>query len=187
MKLAAIALLREITRLKYEAAEAIRHRLTRREADVEGWAENDGTARVWEVLRRGEGYGVTRASIETARAKAVLLAETQALEDEDLGAEIVLVNAIYDTARDVLDALRPFYEATRGDPNEVAKLVHEVRSADDLRREARFKLGMLDAAADVRATLHEALTRISAALRDQGMDRHEAEQSIREMVFEDEP
>lgn len=187
MKPAAIARLREITRLKYEAAGTIRRRLARSEADVEGWEENDGSAGVWEVLRRAEGYGVTHASIEKARAKALREAEALDAEDEDIAADIVIVNAIHDAAGDVLEVLAAFYEAARGDPDEVADLVDEAESADDLGREARFKLDLIDAAAAVRATVNEALTRMAAALRRQDIDRDEAEESIREMAFEDEP
>lgn len=187
MKPAAIARLREITRLKYEAATTIRRRLARSEAEVERWEENDGSAAVWELLRRGDGFGVTQASIAKACATAVREAAAQDVEDEDIAAEIVIVNAIHDTAGDVLDALAVFYEAARGDPDEVADVVDEAESADDIEREARFKLDVIDAAAAVRATVDEALKRMAAALRRQDVDRDEAEQSIREMAFEDEP
>jgi hypothetical protein len=139
------------------------------------------------VLRRGEGFGVTQASIETARAKALREAEALDLEDEDIAAEIVVVNALHDTAGDVLDALAAFQEAARGDPDEVADLVDEAESADDVGREARLKLDLIDAAAAVRATVDVALTQMAAALRRQDLDRDEAEQSIRELAFEDEP
>ena len=186
MKPAAIARLREITRLKYEAAASIRRRLARSEAEVEGWEANDGNAAVWELLRRGEFFSVAQASIETARAKAIRESEEQDLEDEGTAAERVIIHAIHDTAGDVLDALAAFYEATRGDPDEVADLVDEPGSADDIEREGRFKLDILDAAAAVRATVNEALTRMAAALRRQDVDRDEAEQSIRDLAFGDE-
>ena len=186
MKPAAITRLREITRLKYEAAGTIRRRLARSEAEVEGWDANDGTAAVWELLRRGEFFRVTQASIQAVRAEALSEAETRDLEDEDLAAEIVIVHAIHDTAGDVLEALAAFYAATRGDPDEVADLVDEGETAHDIEREARFKLDVIDAAAAVRATVNEALTRMAAALRRQDVDRDEAEQSIREIAFEDE-
>lgn len=187
MKLAAIARLREITRLKYEAAGTIHRRLARSEAEVDGWEANDGSAGVWEVLRRGEGFGVTRASIAMACANAIREAEAQDAEDEDIAADIVVVHAIHDAAGDVLDALAAFQEAVRGDPDEVADLVDEAESASDIEREARFKLDILDAAAAVRATVNDALTRMAGALRRQDVDRDEAEQSIREMAFEAEP
>jgi hypothetical protein len=187
MKPAAIARLREITRLKYEAATTIRRRLARSEAEVDGWDQNDGSAAVWELLRRGEFFRVTQTSIEAARAKAISEVEAQDLEDEGIATERLIINAVHDTAGDVLDALAAFYEATRGDPDEVADLVNEPGSADDIEREARFKLDVIDAAAAVRATVDEALKRMAAALRRQDVDRDEAEQSIREMAFEDEP
>jgi hypothetical protein len=187
MKPAAIARLREITRLKYEAAGSIRRRLARSEAEIEGWDANDGSAAVWELLRRGEFFSVTQASIEAARAEAICEAEAQDLEDEHIAAERVVINAIHATAGDVLDALAAFYEATRGDPDEVVDLVDEPGSADDIEREARFKLDILDAAAAVRATVDEVLTRMASALRRQDVDRDEAEQSIRDFAFEDEP
>jgi hypothetical protein len=186
MKTAAIARLREITRLKYEAAGSIRRRLARSEAEVDGWEANDGNAAVWELLRRGEFFSVTQASIEAARAKAICEAEAQDVEDEGIAAEIVIINAIHHTAGGVLDALAAFYEATRGDPDEVADLVDEPGSADDIEREGRFKLDILDAAAAVRATLDGVLARMTAALRRQDVDRDEAEQSIRNIAFEDE-
>jgi hypothetical protein len=187
MKPAAIARLREVTRIKYEAAGSIRRRLARSEAEVEGWEANDGSAAVWELLRRGEFFSVTQASIQAVRAKAISEAEAQDLQDEGIAAEIVIINAIHDAAGDVLDALAAFYAATRGDPDEVADLVDEPGSADDIDREARFKLDILDAAAAVRATVNNALTRMAAALRRQDVDRDEAEQSIRDIAFEDEP
>jgi hypothetical protein len=187
LKPAAIARLREITRLKYEAAGTIRRRLARSETEVEGWEANDGTAAVWELLRRGEFFRVTQASIQAVRAAALSEAETLDLDDEDLAAEIAIVHAIHDTAADVLEALAAFYAATRGDPDEVADLVDEGETADDIDREARFKLDVIDAAAAVRATVNEALTRMAAALRRQDVDRDEAEQSIRAIAFEDEP
>jgi hypothetical protein len=186
MKPAAIARLREITRLKYEAAASIRRRLARSEAEVEGWEANDGSAAVWELLRRGEFFSVTQASIQAACSKAIREAEEQVLEDEVIAAEIAIINAIHDTAGDVLDALAAFYEATRGDPDEVADLVDEPGSADDIEREGRFKLDILEAAAAVRGTVNEALTRMAAALRRQDVDRDEAEQSIRDLAFGDE-
>ena len=187
MKPTAIARLREITRLKYEAAGTIRRRLAQSEAAVEGWEANDGTAAVWELLRHGEFFRVTQASIQAGRVEAVAEVETLDLEDEDRAAEIAIIHAIHDTAGDVLDALATFYAATRRDPDEVADLVDEGGSADDIEHEARFKLDVIDAAAAVRATVNEALTRMATALRRQDVDRDEAEQSIREIAFEDEP
>jgi hypothetical protein len=187
MKPTAIARLREITRLKYEAAGTIRRRLARSEEDVEGWEANDGTAAVWELLRRGEFFRVTQASIQAVRAEAIGEIETLDLDDEDRAAEIGIVHAIHDTGGDVLEALATFYAATRGDPDEVADLVDDAESTDDIEREARFKLDVIDAAAAVRATVNEALTRMAAALRRQDVDRDEAEQSIRAIAFEDEP
>ena len=186
MKPAAIARLREITRLKFEAAASIRRRLARSEAEVEGWEANDGNAAVWELLRRGEFFSVTQASIQTIRSKVIREAEEQDLKDDGIAAEIAIIHAIHDAAGDVLDSLAAFYEATRGDPDEVADLVDEPGSADDIEREARFKLAILDAAAAVRATVNESLTRMAAALRRQDVDRDEAEQSIRAIAFEDE-
>lgn len=187
MKSAAIARLREITRLKYEAATTIRGRLAQSEADVEGWDENDATAGVWELLRRGEGYGVTRGLIEKARAKAIREAEAQNVEHEDFAAEVAIVHAIHDAAGDVLEALTAFVEAARSDPDEVADLVDEAESANDLARKARVQLALIDAAAAVRATVHEALTRLAVDLCQQDTAPDEAEQAIREMAFEDEP
>ena len=187
MKLAAITRLRTITSLKYEAAGTIRRRLDRSTAEVEGWEDNDGTAAVWEVLRRGKGYGVTLASIETARAKPLGDAESMDGANEDIAAERVMVNAIHETAVDVLAALAAFDQAARGDPDEVADLVDEAESADDLVREARFQLAMIDAAAAVRATFDAAITLIMATVSDHDLDQDEAEEAIRAMAFEDEP
>ena len=185
MKLAAIARLREITSLTYDVATTIRRRLAQSETSVEGWESNDATAAVWELLRRGEFFGVTQASLQAARAGALSEVETQELEDEDLATEIAIVHAIHDTAGDVLEALAEFSAATRGDPDEVADLVDNAETADDIAREARFKLDVIDAAAAVRATVNEALTRMAAGLRQQDVDRDEAEQSIREIAFEE--
>jgi hypothetical protein len=187
MKLAAITRLRTITRLTYEAAGTIRERLARSEAEVEGWEENDGTAVVWEVLRREKGYGVTQASIATARARALRESEALNLENEDLVAKVALLNAIYDTAVDVLAVLAAFDKAVRGDPDEVAELVDNAKSADEVAQQARFQLALIDGAAAVRATLDAAVTLIAEAVGAQDMDRDEAEEAIRAMAFEEEP
>jgi hypothetical protein len=187
MKLAAITRLRTITRLTYEAAGTIRQRLTRSEAEIEGWKENDGTAVVWEVLRREKGFRVTQASIATARAKALREAEALDIEAEAVAARIVILNAIHDTAMDVLGALIALDKAACGDPDEVAELVDDTESADEVGREARFQLALIDAAAAVRATVDAAFTVIVEALGTQDMDRSVAEEAIRAMAFEDEP
>jgi hypothetical protein len=142
-----------------------------------------------EVHALVRGYRLDRGARRggrAARAKAICEAEAQDLEDERIATEHVLINAIHDTAGDVPDALVAFNEATPGDPDEVADLVDEPGSADDIEREARFKLAILDAAAAVRVTVNEALTWMGAALRRQGVDRDEVEQSIRELAFGDE-
>src|SRR5512132_2654142 len=187
MKLAAITRLRTTTRLTYEAAGTIRERLARSETEVEGWEEHDGTGVVWEVLRREKGYGVTQASIATAPARALREAEALDLENEDLAARVAILNAIYDTAGDVLDVLAAFREAARGDPDEVADLVDAAASGDEVRREVRFQLALIDAAAAVRATLDAAVAVIAEAVGAQDLDRDEAEEAIRAMAFEDEP
>ena len=187
MKLAAITRLRTRTRLTYEAAGTIRERLIRSEAGVEGWEENDGTAVVWEVLRRGKNFRVSLASIATARAKALHEAEALELEAEAIAARVVILNAIYDTAVDVLGVLTAFDKAACGDPDEVAELVDAAESAEDVGREARFQLALIEAAAAVRATLDAAVAVIAEAVGAQDMDRDEAEEAIRAMAFEDEP
>lgn len=186
MKLAAIAHLRTITRRTFEAAGTIRGRLARSEAEVAGWEEHDGTAVVWEVLRGAKGYGVSQASLATARAKALRESEALDLRDEDLAAKGVFLNAIYDTAADVLDVLAALDTAPRGDSDEVAELVDGAESADAVGREARFQLALIDAAAAVRATLDAAFTLIAEAVGAQGLDRNEVEEAIRVMAFEDE-
>jgi hypothetical protein len=187
MKLAAITRLRTTTRRTYEAARTIRERLARSEAEVEGWEEHDGTAVVWEVLRREKGYGVTQASIATARARALRESEALDLGDEDLAAKVVILNAIYDTAGDVLNVLAAFEEAARGDPDEVADLVDDAESADEVGQQARFQLALIDAAAAVRATLDAAVTLIVETVGAQDVHRDEAEEAILAMAFEDEP
>ena len=187
MKLADITRLRTITRLTYEVAGTIRQRLAQNEAEVRGWEENDGTAVVWEVLRRGKGYGVTQASLETARARALRESEALDLGDEDLAAKKVILTAVYDTARDVIDVLAALDTAARGDPDEVAELVDAAESAEDLGREARFQLALIDGAAAVRATVDAAFALIAETVGAQDMDRDEAEEAIRAMAFEDEP
>ncbi len=187
MKLAAITRLRTITRLTYEAAGTIRARLARSEAEIKGWDDNDGTAVVWEVLRRENGYGVTQASIATARARALREAGALDLEDEDLAAEVEILNAIHDTASDILTVLAAFDTAASGDPDDVAELVDNAKSADEVAQQARFQLALIDAAAAVRATLDAAVAVIAEAVGAQDLDRDEAEEAIRAMAFEDEP
>ena len=187
MKLAAITRLRTITRLTYEVAATIRHRFARSGAEVEGWEENDGTAVVWEVLRRGESFRVSLASLETARAKALREAEALDLGAEAIAARVVILNAIHDTAVDVLGALTAFDKAACGDPDEVAELVDAAASADAVAQQARFQLALIDAAAAVRATLDAAFMLIAEGVGAQDLDRDEAEQAIRAMAFEDEP
>ena len=187
MKLAAITRFRTTTRLTYEAAGTIRARIARSEAEVEGWNEHDGPARVWEVLRRENGYGVTQASLATARAKALREAGALDLEDEALAAKVVILNAIYDTAGDVLAVLAAFDTAARGDPDEVAEFVDNAKSADEVAQQARFQLALIDGAAAVRATLDAAFTLIVETVGAQDLDRDEAEEAIRAMTFEEEP
>jgi hypothetical protein len=185
MKLAALIHLRELTRATYKAAGAIRQRLARNEAEIKGWDNRKATAEVWKVLRRGNGYGVTQALIETARAKAIGVAKALPLEDEYLTATLVIVNAIHDTAVDVLAALAAFQETAHGDPDEVAALVDEAKSADGLARTASFKDHRIHIAMLARGMFDVLLTGMEAALREQNMTREEAEKSLRVMVFED--
>jgi hypothetical protein len=139
------------------------------------------------VLRRENGYGVTQASIATARARALREAGALDLEDEDLAAKVVILNAVYDTAVDVLAVLAAFDKVVRGDPDDVAELVDNAKSADEVAQQARFQLALIDGAAAVRATLDAAFTLIAEAVGAQDMDRDEAEEAIRAMAFEEEP
>jgi hypothetical protein len=187
MKLADITRLRTSTRRTYEAAGAIRQRLARSEAEIEGWNEHDGTAVVWEVLRREKGFCVTQVSIETARARALREVHALDLETEVVAARVAVLDAIHDTAVDILGALTAFDKAACGDPDEVAELVDAAASADEVEREACLQLALIDGAAAVRATVDAAFTLIAETVGAQDLDRNEAEKAIRAMAFEDEP
>ena len=99
----------------------------------------------------------------------------------------MILTAVYDTARDVIDVLAALDTAARGDPDEVAELVDAAENAEDLGREARFQLALIDGAAAVRTTLDAAFALIAETGGAPDMDRDEAEEAIRAMAFEDEP
>jgi hypothetical protein len=74
---------RERTRLLYEAAATIRCRLDKAAEDFQDWPYIDGDAEVWGILKRENGWSVTVASLETARAEAHETAKAEVDEGYD--------------------------------------------------------------------------------------------------------
>jgi hypothetical protein len=213
---------RERTRLLYEAAVTIRRRLDTAAEDFQDWPYIDGDAEVWGILKRENGWSVTVASVETARADAHETAKAEVDEGYDfsddeegdesadepvqpasasvaapatgplsriagmlaaaaatvdtndtagegeyeteLKAARAKVDALYDTARDILLYLgslppeHPFH----GDPEDVCVLVDENDRAELIEVEQHDKLARIDAALKMRASFEESVTGIVA-------------------------
>jgi len=214
MNVAQLTAEREKTRILYEAAATIRRRLTKAAEDLDVWGENDGDSEVWTILWRGNGWGITAASLEAARADAHARAKEEVDEGYDfdepeepapapfvpapsLGhggglswaanvlavaaaaaraptpaepeeSEYVLelkaarakVDALYDTAREILSTLASLPHDQ--DPEDVATLVDENETAPALEETGHDKLAYLDTAIDMRRTLERHVAAIVA-------------------------